>query len=242
MVLPRHSAQLVWVLLACAAFAESAIGQNRIDEPDFSARAIPIYHGKQVRSPDKRIVVRLIETTDSQPGTRGRLVVTSGGEQLTSSFDSSLDAEILWSPDSKAFSISGSSSSANGPYQTDVFFIDAGRLSSVHLTNLIRNEFGHPVRCGWPEPPNVASVKWLAPSQRLLVVAEIMHHSNCDSFGTFKAYEVELQPLGIGKRYDQLLAKQLFRTDLGAELLQSNDNCIRNPKICHVATNWQSKQ
>jgi hypothetical protein len=69
------------------------------------------------------------------------------------------------------------------------------------------------------------------------VAAEIMHHSNCDSFGTFKAYVVDLSGPRIVSTYDQLETKRLYRRDLGEELLQAKDNCIRDPKSCWVGAN-----
>jgi len=169
-----------------------------------------------------------------------RLIVEADGEQLTATLGFALDAEIIWSPDSRAFSLTGSVEGANGPYRTDVFLIQSGKLVSVHLTDIIAKQFGHPVKCGWPELPNIAAVKWLAPSRQLLVASEIIHHSNCDSFGTFKAYAVDLEPEPrITKVYDQLQVKRLFHGDMGEELLQANDNCIRDPKSCRIASNWK---
>jgi hypothetical protein len=168
------------------------------------------------------------------------LIVEADGERLTATFGFALNAEIIWSPDSRAFSLTGSVQGANGQYRTDAVLIQPGRLVSLHLTDIIEKEFGHPVKYGWPELPNVAAIMWLAPSRQLLVACEIMHHSNCDSFGTFKAYAVDLgQEPSIIKVYDQLQVKRLFRDDLGGELLQANDNCIRDPKSCRVASNWK---
>jgi len=236
----------ILTIFALVALWKPANGQIRIDQPFFSARAITIYQGKQIPSPDKKIKVRVqtlrAHLSDSPGDFPARLIVDADGERLTATFGFSLDAEIVWSPDSKAFSLTGSVRGANGQYQTDVFLIQPSKLVTIHLTDIIEREFGHPVRCGWPEPPNVAAVKWLAPSSQLLVVAEIMHHSNCDSFGTFKAYAVDLGEPRIIKMYDQLRAKRLFRSDLGDELLHANDTCIRDPRSCRVKSNWPSSQ
>ena len=220
---------------------QSASGQNRDDEPSFSAHAITIYSGKQVKSPDKKSEVHIeplrARLSDSPGDFPALLVVDTDGGRLTATFGFALDAELIWSPDSNAFSLTGSVRGANGQYRTDVFLIQSGKLVSIHLTDIIEKKFGHPVKCGWPEPPNVAAIKWLAPSSQLLVAAEIMHHSNCDSFGTFKGYVVDLSEPRITEVYNQLQAKRLFRGDLGGELLQADDNCIRDPKSCRVAFN-----
>src|SRR5713101_4075018 len=248
--LRRSSIQLqtlsAFAILASLVFWKPVNGQSRIDQPSFSARAITIYPSKQIISPDKKIRVHVqslrAHLSDSPGDFPARLIVDADGKRLTATFGFSLDAEIVWSPDSKAFSLTGSVRGANGQYQTDVFLIQPSKLVTIHLTDIIEREFGHPVRCGWPEPPNVAAVKWLAPSSQLLVVAEIMHHSNCDSFGTFKAYAVDLGEPRIIKMYDQLRAKRLFRSDLGDELLHANDTCIRDPRSCRVKSNWPSSQ
>lgn len=222
----------------------SAVGGDRKDEPSFSARAITIRWGQQIQSPDGKVKVHLqaldAPLKDSPGDFPTRVVVDVNGERLTATFGFGLDAELLWSPDSKAFSITGSIVGANGEYQTDVFLIQPGKLVQIRLTNFIERAFGHPVRCGWPEPPNVAAVKWLVPSSQILVAAEIIHHSNCDSFGTFKAYAVDLTGPRVTKVYDQLKAKRMFGADLGGELLEADDNCIRDRKSCRVGSNWLS--
>jgi hypothetical protein len=224
------------IILACVVWWRPGNGQNRLDVPTFSARAIRIYGGEQVRSPDKKTRVHLealhARLPDSPSNFPARLIVDTDGERLTAAIGFALDAEIIWSPDSRAFSLTGSEEGANGQYRTDVFLIQAGKLVSLHLTDIIEEKFGHPVKCGWPEPPNVAAISWLAPSRQLLVAAEIIHHSSCDRFGTFRAYAVDLgQKTSVSKEYDQLQVKQLFREDLGRELLQADDNCISRSKI-----------
>jgi len=39
-----------------------------------------------------------------------------------------LNAQVLWSKDSRAFAVTGSSEGANGRYHTDAFYIDSDRL------------------------------------------------------------------------------------------------------------------
>jgi hypothetical protein len=148
-----------------------------------------------------------------------------------------LNAEVLWSPDSKAFAVSGSGEGANGLYWVDVFVLKPDRLAVVPLTRVIQRAFGHPVKCGWPEDPNVVAVTWIEPSVKILVAAEIIHHSNCDSFGTFKAYEVDVTTGTITRTLNQLEAKRLYGKDLGEELSSAPDNCIRDPKSCYVGAN-----
>jgi hypothetical protein len=148
-----------------------------------------------------------------------------------------LNSEIIWSPDSKAFAVTGSEGGANGQYQTAVFYASEAGIQKVSLTLLIERAFGHPVKCGWSESPNVAAIKWANGSSQLIVAAEIISHSNCDSFGTFKAYQIDVPAMRVVRIYNQIQAKELFGADLGVELAQSEDNCIRKPSSCYVSTN-----
>ena len=156
---------------------------------------------------------------------------------LISSIHFGLDAELLWSEDSKAFAITGSSGGAMGQYHTDVFVVRPNKLIRLPLTHLIEVAFGHPVKCSWPEAPNVAAIKWLDGSRMLLVAAEILPHSNCDSMGTFRGFVVDVQNQRIVRSFDQLAVKRLYGSDLGQELRDSDDSCIRKPQSCFVSTN-----
>lgn len=145
-------------------------------------------------------------------------------------------SEVLWAADSESFFVTTSDQGANGLYRLIVVGRFGGRLQSKDVSKLIYSVFGHPVRCGWPEPPNVAGVGWL-PSGNVLVAAEIVNHSNCDSSGTFRAFEVNPTTLTIVNRYGQLEAKKRFRSLLGRELRDAPDDCIARPRSCFVSAN-----
>lgn len=220
----------------CHSAVAAAIG----DAPFYSAQAVNTGSGRAAISPDGRAKVRIKRDADDVYAAE----VVAEGQQGTSivKIGFGLDTEVLWSPDSRAFTVTGSEEGANGLYVTSVFYLLHGRLKQVELTPLITQAFGHPVKCGWLEPPNVAAVRWIVPSKKLLVAAEIIHHSNCDSFGTFMAYAIDLSGPRIVKAYGQLEAKRLFGSDLGPELLQADDNCIRNPPACFVPFNHPELQ
>jgi hypothetical protein len=146
-------------------------------------------------------------------------------------------AELLWSPDSKQFFVTTSDEGLNGAYRLLVIGGRHGRIVAREVTPLIENAFGHPVQCGWAEVPNVVGITWVEQSRYVLVAAEIINHSNCDSYGTFTAYEVDQWAMQIVRRYDQLEAKQLFRTQLGTWLVEAPDECVRHPKGCYVGAN-----
>lgn len=194
--------------------------------------------GTRVASPDGRgeVSLRLIEPRGEEPF-RTALKIRARNKTFEGKVNFGLDSEVLWSPDSKAFAITGSSDGANGLYWTTVFLVEANRLVEIPLTEKIWQAFGHPVKCGWAESPNVGAVTWIRPSARLLVAAEIIHHSNCDSFGTFTAYEIDVPSKRIIKTYNQLATKTLFKEDLGEELASAPDDCVRSPQSCYVSAN-----
>lgn len=148
-------------------------------------------------------------------------------------------AELLWSPDSKAVSVTTSNGGRNGIFDTYVISLDQGEIKKSNLSPLIRKAFGHPVACAYPEPPNVAAVNW-ASGGNLLVAAQIVNHSICDSFGTFVLYEVDVAKGTIVRQYDQLQAKELFSSTLGIFLQHARDICISDPKKCEVPANHTS--
>ena len=228
--------------LTVRAFCQSDKEPSKEDVPFFSKNAATIYswpgRRKTAPSPDgkKKVGIKLLDNDNVEDFPAIVTVDTERG-QLTTTIRFGLNTEVLWSPDSMAFTLTGSCCGGNGQYQTDVFMVKDNQLVRVSLTVVAERAFGHPVKCGWPEPPNVAAIRWLIPSKRLLVASEIMHHSNCDSFGTFKAYSIDLSERRIVDQYAQLEAKRRFGTDLGEELLQADDNCIREPKSCRVNFN-----
>jgi hypothetical protein len=96
------------------------------------------------------------------------------------------------------------------------------------------------VRCDYPEAPNVAGIAWL-PNGNLLVAAEIVHHSNCDSYGTFAAYEMNAADARILREYDQIEAKRRFGPLLGWEIADAPDRCIVRPTACRVAAGYDGE-
>jgi hypothetical protein len=203
-------------------------------EPQFAAHASLGNH--PALSPNGKSTVSLRLLDDNAADFPTEVSVRTGKVTLTGKIEFGLNAEVLWNADSTAFAVTGSSEGANGQYHTDVFIVRSNHLVRVRLTHLIEAAFGHPVKCGWPEVPNVAAIKWLDGS-KILVAAEIIAHSNCDSFGTFKGFVVDVRGPRVLRQFDQLTVKRLYESDLGVELRDANDSCIRKPESCFVSTN-----
>lgn len=141
--------------------------------------------------------------------------------------------EVLWSPRSDALAISTSGGGLNGLYRLVVLRRVGGRVQERDVTALVAAKFGRPVRCDWPEPPNVAAITWL-PDGNLVAAAKIVHHSVCDSYGTFKAYEIDLAAMRIVREFSQREAKRLFGRQLGWEIAEAPDICEQHPEQCTV--------
>ncbi len=212
------------------------------DEGAFAAKATEVWDNYSkpitVPAPDGKNAV----TAEYVPSGENKHLILrfkDAGEGTSLDIGWGIGAELLWSPDSKALAVTTSNGGRNGIFDTYVILLDQGHVKKSNLTPLIRKTFGHPVACAYPEPPNVAAVSW--PSNgNLLVAAQIVNHSICDSFGTFVLYEVDVAKGAIVKEYDQLQAKQLFSPSLGNFLLHARDICISDPKKCEVPANHTS--
>ena len=192
----------------------------------------------EVASPDGRKL--LTATYDKTAGVLLR--IRSGDLDSIINIGPGVQSAVEWSPDSKAFFLTTSDQGGEGWYHTLVYFVAKDGIRQVDPTPLILAAFGHPVRCGRPEDPNVGAIKWLSDSRHILMAAEIIGHTICDSYGTFKVYEVALPELKIVRTYGQLEAKRLFQDSLGWEIENAPNNCIRDPKSCWVEGNHKSQQ
>lgn len=220
------------LLLGCCAYCQDTSQEL----PFFSSQAIYVYLGKSAPSPDGKKVVSLRVLDDNAEDFPSLVIVKTPHGQLTSKIAFGLNGQVLWNTDSSGFAVTGSSGGANGQYQSSAFSLQNGRLVQIPLTRLIEKAFGQPMKCGWPETPNVAAVKWLD-QKRLLLAAEIINHSNCDCFGTFKGYVVDVINRSVVRVYDQLEAKRQFHADVGPWLRDANDEWARNPKSCYMPSN-----
>lgn len=230
---------LVFISVIALTCTSTATGQNA---GFYSRNATPIWDriagGKKplfIRAPDRLSVVRA-EYFEQGNDEHVSLVVSGAIGTKTINIGPGIGSELLWAEDSHGFFVTTSDEGANGAYRLLVIGRFGGVLQMKELTNVVAVAFGHPVRCGSPESPNVAGVAWL-PSGDLLAVAEIIDHSNCDSFGTFRMYKVDPRVMRIIRTFNQLQAKAQFRRLLGQELINAPNECIRNPKSCFVNTN-----
>lgn len=234
----RSHAALVLTLLTFANSQTRAGFYARSATPVWQVLSDRSGHPRTVRipapsGPDELVAMGLEEGNR----TGVQLTLQRGGKAFwTTKVMPGVGIEIAWAPGSHAFFVTSSNAGLNGGYQLSVYFLNGTTVTHKDVTPVIYAAFGHPMKCGWTEDPNVAAVKWVT-SARLIVAAEIVNHSNCDSYGTFRAYEVAVPEMRILKSFGQMEAKRLFARDLGEEIKNAPDDCVRRPRSCWVESN-----
>lgn len=188
-----------------------------------------------VPSPDgkKTVLASFDKKTDGVT-----LMVSTGSAHFKINIEGGVGSEIEWSPDSRAFFLSWSSEGQSGEFHTLVYYLADSGLKKIDLGPLVNHAFGRPPICQrGPSPANVAAIAWLEGSSSILVAAEVPPLSICDSYGTFKAFEVSIPKMTVIRAYDQLDAKKKFWPDLGPRLREARDGCITDPKSCEAPDN-----
>src|SRR5580693_1105949 len=141
----RSSRVVIWRLLAGVIsslfLSNSLLGWQTQDKtspmnvPLFSAKADTIYQdrdkAKTAISPDGRKKVSICMLDENAEDFPAKIMVDTEQGRLEATIRFGLDTEILWSPDSHAFAITGSSGGANGQYECDVFYIRDRKLIKI---------------------------------------------------------------------------------------------------------------
>jgi len=135
------------------------------------------------------------------------------GTQRIAAKDSLLlyPAELAWAPDSRAFFITTGTGYTTG-YEVEFYRIAEGKIISIGKVNkTIRSDFEQHHRCfsyGIGNDPNIAGLKWLNGSERILLVAEVPPLGICKEANYFGGYEISLSSGDILRRLspDELTA------------------------------------
>jgi hypothetical protein len=159
-----------------------------------------------------------------------RVWLTRNGRNYALRFGTYVEAEVAWSPDSKAFFVTYSDGGAIGTFHVLVYRVDN---NGVHKSEPISNraKLFRP-DCVTGDYPNVGAIQWGEDSSTLIIAVEVPPHSGCVDMGTFKAFEISLADGKHVKEYGQLEAKIVFAKTLGVELQNADDDCINKPKSC----------
>ena len=181
-------------------------------------------------SPDGHNRLHLKENESAGSSWSFKAWVTTPGKRYSLPYGTYVNAELAWSPDSRAFFLTYSDGGNVGTYHVLVYFLDA---SGIRRTEPIPNgrRLFKPT-CFDAENPNVGAIRWGNDSRTLVIAVEVPPHSSCASMGTFRAFEITLPDAKVLKTYSQLEAKELFRESLGTELTASDDGCVKRPETC----------
>ncbi len=228
------------IVLACL----TALGltQDSLKPPSFSQQATAIWENIWIQnkpvgtikipSPDE---TKTVTAAYDQKTDRTLLTIAAGTRRFKTEVEGTVGSELAWAPDSKAFFLTYSDAGLDGEYHTLVFYVSEHGLRKVNPDLVIKRAFGNPVSCLGPTIANVVGVAWLGDSHRMLIAAQVPTLTICDSYGTFKVFEISLPDAIVIKPYGQLAAKKQFWPYLGKDLRDARDNCITDPKSCYSA-------
>jgi len=142
-----------------------------------------------------------------------------------------VNAEVAWSPDSKAFFVTYSDGGNVGTYHVRVVYVTDSGIRAIEPLPNGRRLF-KPI-CFDPENPNVGAIGWIGNgSDQLAIAVEVPPHSSCASMGTFKAFVIQLPTGNVVSTYGQIEAKRSFSKLIGSELRGADDTCVEEPRSC----------
>ncbi len=114
-------------------------------------------------------------------------------------------AEVVWSPDSRAFAITWSDGGDVGTWRVNVFWIGQNAVRYTDPTPQVQTEFMGTYRCAGStnQVPNIAALDWANGSADLLLVAQVPPDSSCRQMGRIDGYLVAARTGAILGRYSQ---------------------------------------
>ena len=146
---------------------------------------------------------------------------TENGRVISGPFLVVDDADIIWSPDSRAiildFSLGG-----QGPGRAGVIYVRQEVADVPDITELIVNDFvsRHPGNlCS--DAANITGLSWVNGSNSAVFIAQEPSSSSCGSLiGYFEAYIVSIPEGNILARYSQRETVRRWRKTLISEMLE----------------------
>ena len=220
-----------FTLVILAAVSGSPVWATKL----YSNLATPVYDlaakSKGLSSPDglKTIHAKELDAPAGSPWPFKVWVSYNGKDHLVLA-GGYVNAEIIWSPDSNAFSLTYSDGGAVGQYHVLIYKIEARGLRAFEPVPNGGKFFR--TYCDPMEEPNVGAIRWGNESKSLFVALEVPPHSSCAGMGTFRVVEITISEAKGLRMYNQLEAKQLFAESLGEELKNADDECVELLKSC----------
>lgn len=199
---------------------------------------------RKIFAPDGLKFVTAQLVNDPEEGELQRIEVTVGGKTVPLP-TKARGAEILWSPNSRWVAVTYTwCCSGFSPY-LHVYEVSESGVRDLHVEHALTSGFEPGLRCDGGLAASqwalTAAVMWLD-SSHLLAAVQVPNVSVCDSMGVFELRDMSVPKLSILRTYGQLEAKELFGGDLGGNLRDANDDCVRDPKSCWVASAHKGPQ
>jgi hypothetical protein len=128
-------------------------------------------------------------------------------------------AEVMWAPDSRAFTLTWTDGGWVGSWQVSVYRVSDDSIERVDVAREAFRAFRsrsvkHKGKCA-VEEPNMAAAAWVGGSNHLLLLAEAPPHSSACDMGTIHGYTVDVATGKIIAQYNQADVRRLFRERLG---------------------------
>ena len=144
---------------------------------------------------------------------------------------------VIWANDSSGAFVFFSNGGANCCWETRLVSFYEGHITVTDPTRQVAQDFiayrdKLGIKCELHhEYPNLYPI-WLD-REHALIAAETVHHSVCDCYGSFRAYEIDLPSGKVVKAFNQGLAKKLFDGALPWDLSAApNDDWDVRPGSC----------
>jgi hypothetical protein len=220
-----------FILVVLAAVSGSPVWATKL----YSSLATPVYdiaaNSKGLSSADglKTIHAKKLDAPEDNPWPFKVWVSYNGKDYLVPA-GGQVNAEIIWSPDSTAFSLTYSDGGAVGQYHVLIYKIEARGLRA--FGPVPNGEKFFRTYCDPPQEPNVGAIRWGDESKSLFIAVEVPPHSSCASMGTFRVVEITIPEAKALRMYSQLEAKRLFAESLGDELNNADDEYVELLKSC----------
>jgi hypothetical protein len=159
------------------------------------------------------------------------VLVRVGRHVFRTNIGALVNAEVAWSPDSKAFFVTYSDGGNVGTYHVRIVYVMESGIRAIEP--LPNGRLLFKPRCFAAENPNVGAIGWIGNcSDQLAIAVEVPPHSSCASMGTFKAYVIQLPAGNVVSTYGQIEAKRSFSNLIGSELRDADDTCVEKPHSC----------
>ena len=192
--------RVILILAVAFLWPSLTIGESSNEVGLWSIEAEQLLYTREARkieieSPDKqkRVIINDLALR----------VVNGHSTLLSMEYEVESLAELSWAPNSNAFFITESDGGNVGKWYVRIYLIENTKVRKADLVQEVEKDYKGKYRCQEPEDTNIAGIKWLEGSQKLLLVAQVPPHSSCPEMGKLGGYIVSVPSGKIIQAMDQ---------------------------------------